>query len=183
MPTRDEQRERVVQRLSAHLLETGLSQISLRQLAAAARVSDRMLLYYFEDKAAVLAAAMERVAFGLADEFGKAMPPDEKLTPPEFLKHAAMLTTQTGMRRFMRLWIEVVAAAAKGEAPFVAIAAQIMAGFQIWVDSRLDVPAGTDRAAVAAAIIAMVDGLALVGVCSDDELVARAVGGLHLLSA
>jgi AcrR family transcriptional regulator len=45
MSTRDEQRDKVVERLAGHLLEHGLARTSLRQLAAAAGVSDRMLLY------------------------------------------------------------------------------------------------------------------------------------------
>ncbi|MFY8208820.1 MAG: TetR/AcrR family transcriptional regulator, partial [Caulobacter sp.] len=49
MNVRDEQRARVIAVLADHLLATGLSQASLRQLAAAAGVSDRMLLYYFAD--------------------------------------------------------------------------------------------------------------------------------------
>ena len=46
MTTREEQRQLVIERLSRHLLDVGLAQASLRQLAAAAGVSDRMLLYY-----------------------------------------------------------------------------------------------------------------------------------------
>ncbi len=37
-------REKVTERLAAHLLDTGLSQASLRQLAQAGGVSDRMAL-------------------------------------------------------------------------------------------------------------------------------------------
>ncbi len=183
MRVKEEQREKVIERLSAHLLDTGLSQVSLRQLASAAAVSDRMLLYYFADKADVLAAAMERIAGGMAMALAQSLPEGVKLPPRELLPRAVSFSTQPEMRRFMRLWIEVVAAAAKREAPFVAIAAQIMAGFQIWADSRLDVPPGTDRAAVVAGIIAMVDGLALVGICTDDALVTRAVDSITLLTS
>lgn len=181
MRAKEEQRELVITRLSAHLLETGLSQTSLRQLAAAAGVSDRMLLYYFADKEEVLAATMGRIAMGATGAIALAMPEAEKLKPAAFVARAAQLTTGPDMRQFMRLWIEVVAAAAKGEAPFVAIAAQIMAGFQHWVDVRLDAPAGADREALVAAIIAVVDGLALIDVCVGPDLVARAVGAVGMI--
>jgi hypothetical protein len=78
------------------------------------------------------------------------------------------------MRPFMRLWIEVVAAAAKGEAPFVTIAAQIMAGFEHWVDARLHAPAGADRKATALAVIAVIDGLAVIDVCAGEAMAQRA---------
>jgi hypothetical protein len=59
MTIREEQRRRVTERLAGHLLATGLSRTSARQLAAAAaaEVSDRMLRFDFKDKAEVIAAA------------------------------------------------------------------------------------------------------------------------------
>ena len=50
MNIRDTQRAAVTERLSSHILAHGLARSSLRELAAAAGVSDRMLLYYFDDK-------------------------------------------------------------------------------------------------------------------------------------
>lgn len=181
MGLRDEQRETVVERLAAHLLETGLSRTSLRQLAAAAGVSDRMLLYYFADKAEVLSAVMTRVAGELAMRLAEAIPGDTPLKPAELVRRAAAFTTGPEMRRFMRLWVEVVAAAARGEAPFPAIVNEVMAGFQLWVDSRLDLPAGADREGTAAAIIAVIDGLALVDICAEDDIAARMSAALGTL--
>lgn len=183
MSIRDKQREVVVERLAVHLLETGLAQTSLRQLALAAGVSDRMLLYYFADKAEVLAAVMARVAGELAQRLAVAIPGDTPLKPAELVRRAAAFTTGPEMRRFMRLWVEVVAAASRGEAPFQAIVAQVMAGFQLWVDARIDLPEGTDREGTAAAIIAVIDGLALVDMCSDDEIAPRMATALAGLLA
>ena len=181
MTTREEQRQLVIERLSRHLLDVGLAQASLRQLAAAAGVSDRMLLYYFSDKAEVMATALASVAGQMTARFAEAIPAGILLPPNELVVRAASFTAQDDMRRFMRLWIEVLAAAAKREEPFVTVAAQIMAGFQQWVDQRLDVPPGTDREAVAAAIIALVDGLALVEMCSGEIIATRAVAAIASL--
>ncbi len=183
MSVRDEQREAVVERLAAHLLETGLSRTSLRQLAAAAGVSDRMLLYYFADKAEVLSAVMARVAGELSMRLAEAIPGEAPLKPSILVRRAAAFTTGPEMRGFMRLWVEVVAAAARGEAPFPAIVAQVMAGFRLWVDARLDLPAGADREATAAAIIAVIDGLALVDICAEDDIATRMSAALGALLA
>ncbi len=183
MTIRDAQREVVVERLAAHLLETGLSRTSLRQLAEAAGVSDRMLLYYFADKAEVLSAVMARVAGELALRLAEAVPEGRLLKPAALVRRTAQFTTGPEMRRFMRLWVEVVAAAAKGEAPFTAIATEVMAGFRRWVDARLDLPAGADREATTAAIIAMIDGLALVDTCAEPDLAPRMTGALAALLA
>jgi AcrR family transcriptional regulator len=183
MNIRHEQREMVTGRLSAHLLETGLARTSLRQLAAAAGVSDRMLLYYFSDKAEVLAAAMARIAGELAMQLAVAIPDGTHFPPRELVRRAAQFTIQPEMRRFMRLWIELVAAAAKGEEPYGAIVAQIMAGFRLWVAARLDAPPDADREALAAAIIAVIDGLALVEMSAGEDLGPRMIAALDLLMA
>jgi AcrR family transcriptional regulator len=166
--TRDDQRERVTALLAEHLLATGLGQTSLRQLAKAADVSDRMLLYYFTDKADVLGAAMARVAAQMSGGLAAALPEGTALPPGELVVLAARLTSGEEMRAFMRLWVEVIAAAARGEEPFVGIAGQVVAGFRAWLAPRLDVPPGTDREALAGAIIALIDGLALVDICSSE---------------
>lgn len=174
MIARDTQREKVVERLAEHLLATGLSETSLRQLAGAADVSDRMLLYYFADKAEVLATASARIAMVLVVQLEVAIPTGSALTAPQLITAAVAATNDEAMRPYMRLWIEVVAAAARGEAPFVEIAQQIAQGFLHWIDARLASDSGPDRAATVAMILAMVDGLALLRVCSGDDLADRA---------
>jgi AcrR family transcriptional regulator len=168
MSIKDDQREKVIERLARHLLETGLARTSLRELARAAGVSDRMLLYYFTDKAEVLAAAAIRVSDQVAREMDAVLAPGVTLPPAAMVLLSAEMTATPPMRRFMRLWIEMVAAAARQEEPFVTIAAQVLANFRSFVVPRLDVPAGTDREALAGAIIAVIDGLALVDVCSTE---------------
>lgn len=182
MNTRDAQRALAAERVAAHLLRTGLGESSLRRLAESAGVSDRMLLYYFRDKADVLAAAMERIAGELAGQLASAVP-EEALPAPELIALAAGLVTGEAMRPYMRLWIEVVAAAARGEAPFVDIAAAIAGGFLQWIEARLAPPPGgpAARQAAAAAVLAVLDGLALLEVCAGPDLTgraARAMGGL-----
>lgn len=181
MSIREDQRERVITLLSQHLLDTGLAQTSLRQLAGAAGVSDRMLLYYFSDKADVLAAAMSAIAGQLTVGLSAVLPEGMRLPPRQLALVAAQLATQSEMRRFMRLWVEMVAAAAKGEEPYAAIVAQIMAGFRQWVDTRLDLGEGADREAMASTLIALIDGLALVDICSDDDMARRMLGALAVL--
>lgn len=174
MIARDTQREMVVERVAAHLLATGLGETSLRQLAKAAGVSDRMLLYYFVDKAEVLAAASARIAMVLAVDLDAAIPANSALTPSQLISAALAVTNGAAMQPFMRLWIELVAAAARGEAPFAAIAQQIAQGFLDWIDARLADDSGPDRAATVAMVFAMIDGLALLRVCSGDALADRA---------
>ncbi|MEL7454179.1 MAG: TetR/AcrR family transcriptional regulator [Pseudomonadota bacterium] len=181
MAQKEKQREEVIERLSAHLLETGLSKASLRQLAAAAGVSDRMLLYYFADKADVLACALGRVASDLTVMLDTAIPAGRKLPPAEIIRATTQLIREPASKPFFRLWTEAVAAAARHEAPFVEIARQIAEGFLVWIEDRLSGGTGETRRATAAMVLAMVDGLALLEICTDEERADSAASQMQKL--
>lgn len=180
MVSREEHRLRVAAQLAGHLLRTGLADASLRQLAAAAGISDRMLLYYFHDKADVLATTLDLVAMQLAGKLDAAIP-EGALAPGALISRAAVIVLDAEMRPYMRLWVQVVAAAARQEAPFTRIAEQVVAGFMQWIEARLAPDAATDQPGVAAAILAIIDGVALLDVCAGPELSARAVAALSRL--
>ncbi|OSZ67077.1 TetR family transcriptional regulator [Sphingomonas sp. IBVSS1] len=160
MRIRQEQRERVIAALSAHLLATGLAQTSLRPLAAAAGISDRMLLYYFRDKADVLGTVIGRIADGFAEGLDAALPA-EPMPPERLLVAASLLVRSPAMQPSMRLWLDIAAAAARQEPPFPAIASQILDQFMAWLEARMDRPASAERRQLAALLLAVIDGLAL----------------------
>jgi AcrR family transcriptional regulator len=160
MGIRDEQRERVITALAAHLLATGLAQTSLRPLAKAAGVSDRMLLYYFRDKADLLACVIGRIVDGFARGLDSGLPATP-MPPEQLLVAASRLVRSPAMQPSMRLWLDIAAAAARQEAPFAAIAGRIMDQFLDWLEARIDRPAGTERRQQAALLLAVIDGLVL----------------------
>jgi AcrR family transcriptional regulator len=177
--SRTDQREHVIERLKAHLLATGLSQASLRQLAAAAGISDRMLLYYFADKTEVLAEAMSAIAADFSASLDTVLPEGETAATPVLLDMLTQMALSDQTRPLMRLWLEATAAAARGEAPFVAITRKIAEGFLLWIEGRLDLVSGTQRAERAAMILAMVDGLVLLEVCTSTATAQAAAKAMR----
>lgn len=181
MPTRQSQREQVILQLSAHLLKTGLAETSLRQLASAAGVSDRMLLYYFKDKAEILEAALGHVALHVTQDLEAYAPYGDKRSAADLIATTTGLVQDAKMRPFFRLWMETVAAAARDEAPYNTIARTIAEGFLSWIEGRLDINSDEQRQAMAAMILAMIDGLALLEICTDEsraQMAAEEMRGL-----
>lgn len=182
MVSREEQRARVEAALAAHLLEHGLARTSLRELARAASVSDRMLLYYFMDKTEVLGCAAQRIAADLAAHIEDAVGEGARLAPLALLERAATLVTRAEVKPYMRLWIQMIAAAGRGEAPFPAIAEAMLSGFLTRVEAHLAMDDAADREAIAAMIVAAVDGLAIIDIGRGPDLAERAAGSFgHLL--
>jgi len=168
MAKKDIQRAKALAKIQAHLLETGLAETGVRQLAAAADISDRMLLYYFEDKTEVLAAALSGISANVVMTLSAAIPADQRMSPRALVNTATELTRGAAMGAEMRLFVECVAAAAQGEAPYETIANQIMEGFLIWVDAHLDIDDPNERKSTAAMILALIDGIALLEICTDE---------------
>lgn len=183
MANRQIQREKVIQALTDHLLSHGLGQTSLRQLAAAAGTSDRMLLYYFADKADIMSTVLDRVAERFAQALDQAMP-CERLPAEQLLMQASALVRTPEMRPTMRLWLDMVAAAARQEPPFPAIAADLLRQLMDWVEARLACPAGPARRQRAALLLAIIDGIVLFdmkGGSDEADAAAAALADLRLI--
>ena len=182
MLSRDDARSRTIERLSVHLLATGLGQTSLRQLAAAAGTSDRMLLYYFADKSEVLQATLAAIAQGMNEQLAVAMPEDAALQPAELIGRALAITSSGAFRPYMHLWIEIVAAAARQEEPFAGIAKAISSGFLHWIEVRLAPDITVDRKHMAALVFSIIDGFTLLGLCDSTSRPEDLVAALHGLT-
>ena len=160
----EESRERVARRagladdIASIVLADGLGELGLRGLATRLSTSGRMLLYYFGTKEALVIAVLTRISERMgviqAAESGGAM-----LTPGAFLARVLELARMPDIVPFLRVWTEVVARGARGEAPYDSFAAHTVGEWITWIDSRL-LPASR-RPGQAAAILAIVDGITL----------------------
>ncbi len=182
MPRRQDQRDQALDAITAHLRATGLSRTSLRQLAAAAGISDRMLLYYFKDKSDVLSAALDRIASTMAADLDTALAPDRKLSARDLIAQASLLTRSDDFRPYMRLGLEISAAAARREAPYVEISHAISMGFLAWIEERLDIADHRTRRRMASLILVLVDGMAVFDAGEAREIADDACAALSDLN-
>lgn len=164
----------LIDRLADHVLAEGLTASSLRPLAKAAGTSDRMLLYYFADKDAVIAAALERVAQRMVALLDMAAPP-APLAPQALRDHVAPLLGDASVWPFMRVWLDMAARAAQGDTAIRAVGAQIGQAFLDWIARHLDLPAA-ERAGAAARLLIEIEGTVLLASLGLDDAIAAARG-------
>lgn len=141
-------RATIVAALADHILAHGLAAASLRPLAKAAGVSDRMLLYYFQDKAEIVSAALENIAARQMALMGAIAGPPLPL--PALRRRLAEQLLADDAWPTMRVWLEVAALAAQGDAVYAAIGERIGRGFLAWGASQL-VSETPDQCAIEAA--------------------------------
>ena len=154
----DTRRAAILERLADHVLAHGLSASSLRPLAKAAATSDRMLLYYFADKAEMMTATLGVIAMRImaAMEARKAPAPlpIEQLQP---IMLDAMVDDE--MWPFMRVWLEIASLAANGDVFYRAVGEQLGRGFLSWGAAQVDAPEEAQRQRQAAQLLVMAEGM------------------------
>lgn len=181
MSKRLNQRAEALEKIAAHILTEGLAQTSLRQLAAAAGISDRMLLYYFKDKSDILASALEAIALSMQRHLNEALPEDRRLPPSEFLARAAEVTGAGALQSYMPLGLEIAAAAARGQEPHTMVMARISESFLQWIEARLAIEESGRRRDMAALILVLIDGFAFFGTSDRFDLAAKATSAMQEL--
>jgi AcrR family transcriptional regulator len=150
-------RMEMAERIADNLLQCGSAQIPLRDLAARLGTSDRMLLYYFSDKADLIRSSLEIVSARLTALLAGALPTGAK-APRALAEDALHLLLSEPMSPYMAVWGDLVARAGRREEPFRLIAEAIMAGWQAWIEGRLEGVDEVERPRVAAAILVMLEG-------------------------
>lgn len=136
--TRDQSRRaELIDKLADHVLAHGLGAASLRPLAAAVGTSDRMLLYYFPDKAALIAAVLEAVATRMTGLLGATVAP-APLPRDELEARLLPALLDDAFWPYMALWLEIAAQAARGDAACRTVGEAIGRGFLAWGAAQLE---------------------------------------------
>jgi len=164
-----DKRQHLLDRLTDHVLDNGIGDTGLRTLGKAIGTSDRMLLYYFPDKASLMTALMHNVAARLTAELGElaAGPPQ----PAQALaRELTTLATGPVFWRYMRFWLQTAAMAAGGDPVCRSVGEAIGRGFLIWIAERIDGdPAQRDQQA--AMLLQLIEGSILLNAVGLGDVV------------
>ncbi len=164
----EDRRSEILDKLADYVLAEGVSASSLRPLAEAAETSDRMLLYYFKDKAELMEATLTRVAERMVTLLGGYTAQDP--LPMEVLRNQlAQVLIDDAAWPYMRVWLEIASLSAAGTEPYRQIGEQIGRGFLAWGESQLDSASPDARRKEAAQLLAFIEGLVLLKSIGLDD--------------
>jgi AcrR family transcriptional regulator len=167
-----DRRDAILDRLADHVLAEGLAAASLRPLARAVGTSDRMLLYYFKDKAAIITAVIERVSTRLALLLA-ARRAARPLALDDLRRELLAILFADDLWPYMRLWLEIASMAARD--PFYRqVGESIARGFLAWGAAQLDAATPAERAADAAKLLVMTEGAVLLRSVGLEDVVRAA---------
>jgi AcrR family transcriptional regulator len=173
-PGRPEQRAALLAGAVDHVLEHGMTRLSLRPLAAALGTSDRMLLYYFGTRDGLVVALLTEIGERLRGHLTAA--PTDPGSPADVLEQVWAAASAPDAEPYLRLYLEVTSLAARGEEPYRGLAGGLAEGWLEWFESRLDLPPGPARREAATGVLAVLDGLLLLRHAVSTEAAATAAG-------
>lgn len=169
MTRSDSRKDAMLDKLADFLLEHGLDAASLRPLARAVGTSDRMLIYHFTDKNSLIAATLDRIAARLMTQLTQLTSPQP--VPATVLEPALLdMALDEAVWPFLRLWLQIAARAAQGDAFFQSVGGQIGRGFIDWIAAQLDAPNEATRQCEAARMLVAIEGLVLVKSIGLDDI-------------
>lgn len=171
-------RQAMLRAMAAHVLEHGLSGVSLRPLAKAAGTSSRMLIYHFGNKEALVVELLEYLANAYSDALDDALPTGRAESRRACLHLIAAATRAPKLAPYLSLWWQIVGEASRGNEAYRDSARGILQKLLGWVEDFM--PLGeADSAGAAKHVLTLVQGAQMLDAtgCSDiaDAALARAI--------
>jgi AcrR family transcriptional regulator len=123
--------------LAAHVLAHGLGQVSLRPLAKAAGTSDRMLIYHFGTKEALITDLLGHIAQIYAAALDAAVGGGRAATRAEVVTRILAQGDAPEMQPFLVLWWEIVAGAGRNVPGYEAAARAMMDELLSWLETQM----------------------------------------------
>ncbi len=173
-------KETLLPQLMAHVMAEGLAQASLRPLAKAAGTSDRMLIYHFGSKEALIADLLDHIAGVYAAMLDAALAAGPRpATRAELLAGLLAQNGDAAMQPFQMLWWEIVGGSARDLPGFRSAAQAMVDKLLAWLEAQM--PEGDpDPAGGARFLLAAVEGAAMLAAVGHGETAYQGLlaGGL-----
>ena len=132
----DTKKQLATERIANHLLAVGLNKTGLRLLAEVAGTSDRMLIYYFGSKDALLDEVLGGIAANFTEQMDATLGTHRR-SADQLLAQLTAMTTDAAYAPAVRLWFELVGLAAREQEPYLSNARLFADQWIEWIASRL----------------------------------------------
>lgn len=136
MPRKKPDKDALLSALASHVLMHGLNTASLRPMAAAAGTSDRMLIYHFGSKDALMSELLGFLATRMAEALDMALPPRRAESEATLVRDIVALMRSDPFRPYIRVWLDIISASAQGSDAHRAAGHGIIGTFLEWIAKR-----------------------------------------------
>ncbi len=158
----EQRRQEIIGAAVSHLIGHGLQKSGLRAIAKSAGMSDRMIMYYFETKDDLVAAALTTIGETLALGMESAVP-QNNLTARQVLDALATNLKSDEVQAIMRLWFEIIGLAMRDQQPYSDTAALLLSRSEESIRTKLR----SDQKHRAREVLASLEGEMMISLLVD----------------
>ena len=160
-------------------LTEGVSAISFGRVAKQLGISDRMVVYYFPNKTDLINSVVFEIGLRLQTMLESAFGP-EPLEATELMRRAwPVLSTDAVMPMFDGFF-EIIGLASVGKSPYSDLAPLLLNGWIEWLVPRVVASDEVQQRAIAASVVAQLDGLLMVRRISGADVALSAAQAMGI---
>ncbi len=166
-------KEDIAEKLADYIIENGMKESSLRQLASRIGTSDRMLIHYFKDKETLMTTIFDIVIIKLINVLkGIAK---EKMTVKAFVLFVGEEMNSVEIAKFMKVSLELISLSITGENYYKQIGKNQINLFYEWIYDSLDVDDEMDKTEAASFLLALIEGTVLLHSLNEDDKIEKSM--------
>jgi AcrR family transcriptional regulator len=162
------------------VLADGVAALTFVRVAAEVGTSDRMVVYYFPTKADLIIGVVTAIGAQLQSTLETAFGPDP-LDADELMRLAWPVLSSSRAANMFARFFEVIGLSLAGQAPYTVLAPALLDGWIDWLAGRVAAPTAARRRAIAASIVARLDGLLLLQSVSGTRTARAAARELGIV--
>lgn len=159
-------------------LAGGLSELTFGRLAKRTGVSDRMLVYYFGNRAQLVECVVDVMATQFIETLDAAFGA-RPLPVSDLLRRAwPIIITSDELTRVFAVWFELAGRAAAGKEPELRLAKSLAARLIEWCEGKVEATSAAERRSQGALLATIIDGGLLLHHLGQSERAQAAIGAL-----
>ncbi len=161
-------------KLAHCIIENGMKNSSLRQLASAIGTSDRMLLHYYQNKEELMNDVFYIISNKLINILSKKI--KRRLSLPEFIVYLYNEMNDKEMSKFMRVSMELMTYGINGDEDYYKkISKRQIDIFVEWIKNSIDVKENENIIELSSFVLILIDGMLLLNSVGEEAKVRNTI--------
>ena len=166
-------KEEIAEELSEYIIENGMKESSLKQLATKIGTSDRMLIHYFKDKETLMITIFNIVIIKLINVLNDLV--KEKMTIKAFTLFLGKEMNSVQITKFMKISLELISLSITGDSYYKKIGKNQINFFYEWIYNSLDVEDEVDKSEAASFLLSLIEGTVLLHSLNEDSKIEKSL--------
>ncbi len=163
----------LIENVAKYILENGIKNASLRNIAEAVSISNRMLLHYFKDKEEMMTVTLILITNNFIEILENAR--SEKMSFSSLMPYLYQALKIPEIKPYIRLCLELIYFSADKEEPYYSIARKIGDSFYNWIEKAIIIEKDDVKDEKLALALVIIEGFVILNALDYDDRIENAM--------